>query len=150
MLYSSINVFLSFSEASILVLANDSSASQKDFGSIFVSGRIEFGTTANEDSFTRYVQLCIHSQVTPPFVSSSRKRRGAKEIYEEQMVKPVIILNQCYYFVCLLSLQIRSLGHYSTYAIEGKSGTLLWKHEPGDFEIQPAYEYTSSFVVSNN
>ncbi len=39
------------------------------------------------------------------------------------------------------------MGHYSTYAIEGKSGKLLWKHEPGDFETSPAYEHTSPFVV---
>ena len=45
-------------------------------------------------------------------------------------------------------VQLHSLGHYSTYAIGGKGGKLLWKHEPGDFEVHPAYESTSPFVVS--
>ena len=29
--------------------------------------------------------------------------------------------------------------HYSTYALDGSTGDLRWKHEPGDFEVEPAY-----------
>uniref|UniRef100_A0A1X7TI01 Uncharacterized protein n=1 Tax=Amphimedon queenslandica TaxID=400682 RepID=A0A1X7TI01_AMPQE len=42
---------------------------------------------------------------------------------------------------------LESLGHYCTYAVSGKTGELLWKHEPGDFEVHPAYDIgLSSFT----
>ena len=28
------------------------------------------------------------------------------------------------------------LEHFSTYALDGKTGALKWKHEPGDFEAE--------------
>ncbi|XP_019851410.1 PREDICTED: uncharacterized protein LOC109581595 [Amphimedon queenslandica] len=43
--------------------------------------------------------------------------------------------------------KLESLGHYCTYAVSGKTGELLWKHEPGDFEVHPAYDIgLSSFT----
>ena len=38
------------------------------------------------------------------------------------------------------------VDHYSTYALDGATGDLRWKHEPGDFEVDPAYYLVCMYV----
>lgn len=38
------------------------------------------------------------------------------------------------------------MDHYSTYALDGATGDLRWKHEPGDFEVDPAYYLVCMYV----
>ncbi|KAL5466741.1 hypothetical protein EMCRGX_G030890 [Ephydatia muelleri] len=62
----------------------------------------------------------------PPDSSFERKRRGATTSKEER------------------EKTLDTLGHYSTFALEGRGGVVRWKHERGDFEVTPAYSLTES------
>jgi len=54
-----------------------------------------------------------------PQESFKRMRRGEKPEDEEKLIE--------------------SLGHYTTFALEGRSGELRWQHMPADFQVHPAF-----------
>ena len=38
------------------------------------------------------------------------------------------------------------VDHYSTYGLDGATGEVRWKHEPGDFEVEPAYYLVRTYM----
>ena len=87
-----------------------------------------------------------------------RMRRGEKPEDEEKLVgnplhRPQIhtqthtsltLHKHRYTHIFVFPSQMESLGHYTTFALEGRSGELRWQHMPADFQVHPAFPPVSS------